>query len=169
MKSFKLIFAIITITITSCNFSKEKNDSSPNKIIFLTNSYSNWLEADKKLGEKESMKYGEKLFDSIFNTYFSECEYADLFQFYMFDTSNGIIDRTRLKKNIEHLNSQQQTIKARINNALMKCQHYLPYDNLNIFIFPSLDTTFSEKLGGISGLTVGSEHIAIFIDFFAKD
>jgi uncharacterized protein YjaZ len=162
------IISVVILLFNNCNTSKEKNNLSTHKILFFTNCYSNWLEADKKLSREESMKLGEKLLDSIFNTYFSKCEYADLFQSYRSDTSNGIIDRASLKKNIEQLNSKQQTIKNRINNALMKCQNYLPYDDLNIFIFPSFDSNSSEKLGGISGLTIGSKHIAIFIDPFAK-
>lgn len=163
-----LILLPVILSLNSCTPPKEKNNLSTHKIIFLTNLYSNWLEVDKKLSPKESIKYGGKLLDSIFDTYFSKCEYAALFQSYRADTSNGIVDRTSLKKTIELLNSQQQTIKDRINNALMKCEDYLPYDNLNIFIFPSFDSTDSEKYGGVGGLTVGSKHITIFIDPFAK-
>ena len=140
---------------------------STHKIIFFTSCYSSWLEADKKLSRKESVKYGEKLLDSIFNVYFSKCEYAGMFQYYGPNTSKGFLDRTSAMKVIEQLNSQQQTIKDRINTALMKCQNYLSYDDLNIFIFPSFDSS-SEKTWGIDGLTIGSKEIIIAINPFAK-
>lgn len=165
MKHF--VFVITIVFFISCQTS-EKSTGSNDKIIFLTGPYSKWIEASKNLSPAQNLKYGKKIMDSLYYTYFSKCEYAYMYKSFSSDTSVSYLDFKSLKKTIELIDAKQQVIQERINKALSKCRNYINYNDLSIFIFPSFDSTSSEKHGGVGGFTVGSKHITIAIDPFAK-
>lgn len=165
MKHF--VFTITIAFFISCQ-TKEKSNDSNDKIIFLTSPYSKWVERSKSLSYSENIKYGERILDSLFYTYFSKCEYSYMYKSFSADTSVTYLDFKSLQKTIELIDAKQQVIQERINKALSKCRDYIDYNDLNIFIFPGFDSASSERSGGVGGFTVGSKHITIAIDPFVK-
>lgn len=169
MKQIKIILTSLTIllTINCCSPNKEKNDLSTNKIIFLTDVYETYLTHEGKNANKETLANKLKdIHEGLFDQYFSKCEYAELLKEESSDSLYALIDPTKYLKIIQGVNSNKKIITERINTVLSKCNEYLPYEGVNIFISVDFgnDTTFYKKFDGIGGVTAGSHQIAITIN-----
>jgi uncharacterized protein YjaZ len=155
---------LLCLLLGNCS-SPEEDDLTTDQIIFLTPYYEEYVKAAKDHNKKYQDSCLRKRREFIFIRYFSKCENAQLFNEDDNDTILINSNPDDLSKAIQLLNTNEQIIKKRIEIALANCYKYLRYDGVRIFVGPSsLKKEWSEKMGGVSGLTPGSKHILLFVD-----
>jgi uncharacterized protein YjaZ len=133
------------------------------KIIFLEDYYRAYLKAIKANYKNRNSIYEERVQDSIFKSYFSKSEYAELVKSQL---SSPIKDTTGLGNHIALIDSNRKKIEGLITSALAESNKYLKNDSLTIYIIPS-DSDMGrimQGMKGISGLTAGSKQIILTLD-----
>jgi uncharacterized protein YjaZ len=162
MKHFA--FIITTLFLISCQ-PNEKINPSTHKIVFLTPYYEAFVKGHKTYNKKSGKVYREKLYELMIKRYFSDCEYIDALSRQQIDTTERF-NADHLGKTLELINLKYKFIREKIDIALLKCNYYLPYDSVTVFIAPNLidREELARKVKGVGGLTVGSKHIILNLD-----
>lgn len=133
------------------------------KIVYLNSYYSNYINAVKKDYSNKRKIYDETILEALKKDFFTKSEYLsfyeDAFTYFVPDTAGMEHVINGIKKN-------KKEIDERISNAVNRCKADLKNDSITFYIQPP-GITGSEmltRMGGITGLTVGSKQILITID-----
>ncbi|MCE3280061.1 MAG: hypothetical protein K0S44_2252 [Bacteroidetes bacterium] len=137
--------------------------TTADKIIFLTDFYTSFIEKVKADNTDADRIYAEDIQNSIYDKHFQKSEYAyivkDVF-------ASPIRNTSDLTKSINRITSNQEIIKTKITGALKNCRQKLSNDSLTIYILPANPDSrmIIEKMIGIMGLTAGSKQIILTIE-----
>lgn len=159
----KFIKLILSTSVLLINFTTTFGQKPSNKIIFLTDLYTTYIEKAKEGNRNVDSLYKEIIQTSIYQNYFLKSEY----NFIVKDFFAGTIKNTsELKKSIDLIALNQETIKGKITGALNKCNQTIAYENLTIYIIPANydRKMIIEGMKGIMGLTAGSKQIILTIE-----
>jgi uncharacterized protein YjaZ len=166
---------ILTILLIILFFACKQSASQPanptpysigggNKVVFLGDYYTDYLNAVKAGSKNKDSLYGNKIQGPIISNYFSSCEYSRLvgFQFY-----SPIQDTTGIRDRISIIYNNREKIEKIIAATLKDCNKYLKNDTLTIYIQPFPGGYMSKiikRMNGIAGITAGSKQIMMTID-----
>ncbi|WP_299314764.1 DUF2268 domain-containing putative Zn-dependent protease [uncultured Aquimarina sp.] len=162
-RNLKLKFLTMVFLISFVNLFGQ---NSNNKIIFLNDIYSDYIETAKNqiidLNDLDNV-YKDKVQSTIINRYFLKSEYSDIVNDYL---SAPIKNITELKKIIERIESNKKRIESKIRSALEKSNSYLKNDGLTIYILPANPDNMAimHSMSGIMGLTAGGKQILLTIE-----
>jgi uncharacterized protein YjaZ len=140
----------------------EKSDASY-KIVYLTAPYKSYIDAVKKDYSNKGKIYDEKLINPLINNYFSKCEYLDLFRY---GYSYFIPDTMGIEHAINGINTNKSEIAEAIHKAVNRSNKYLKEDSITFYVQPPniSKSEILNKMGGVTGMTVGGKHILITVD-----
>lgn len=139
------------------------NDGSHYKIVYLTDYYSNFISAVKKDYSNKRKLYDETILDALKKDFFSNSEYRsfyeDAFTYFVPDTAGMLHVIEGIKKN-------KKEIDNRISRVVNRCKDDLNNDSITFYIQPPgiIGSEMLTRMGGVTGLTVGSKQILITID-----
>lgn len=142
--------------------------TASNKIIFLTDVYTNFVDKVNADSKNSDNIYKENIQNAICDKHFQKSEYADIVKgFFEMPTKNTV----ELNKSINRISLNKEIIEAKINGALKKSNAQLDNDSLIVYILPvTLENRQTiEHMGGIMGLTAGSKQILLTIEPEIKD
>jgi len=166
---YGLTFIIIVLLFgcghqTSQTTDSNKDETPFHKVIYLDKYYTDFLAAVKSDFSNRDKIYNEKVKDALIKDHFSNAEYLD---FVIESFSNPITDTSDLTKFIADLNAHKSEIEKIISSAFNYSNKHLKNNNVNFYIVPltSGDREIIKKMGGVSGLTIGSKQIFFTIDF----
>ncbi len=169
---FKKFIPLVALLLIGCGNKKnsdskdgssEKKDGASYKIVYLTAQYKSYIDAVKKDYSNKGKIYDEKLINPLINNYFSKCEYLDLFRY---GYSYFIPDTMGIEHAINGINANKNEIEEAIHKSINKCSEYLKDDSITFYVQPP-NISRSEilnKMGGVTGMTVGGKHILITVD-----
>lgn len=152
---------------TSQTTGSNKEEAPFHKVIFLDKYYTDFLAAVKSDFSNRDKIYNEKVKDALIKDYFSNAEYPD---FVIENFSHPIADTSGLTIFIADLKAHKSEIEEIISSAFHLCNKHLKNNNITFYIIPlsSDDREIINKMGGVTGLTIGSKQIFLTIDFTVK-
>lgn len=158
----KIKITLLTV-ILSANLATVVGQTTSDKIIFLTNFYTTFIDkanADDKNGDSI---YRESIQNSIYDNYFQKSEYAFIVKDFF---ALPIKNTSELKKSIDRITLNHKVIKTKIIGALKKSRQNIDNDSLTIYIMPvnPKNRKIIEGMTGIMGLTAGSKQIILTIE-----
>lgn len=159
----KNIKITLLTVILSSNLATTFGQITSDKIIFLTDFYTTFIDKAKADNKNVVSIYNENIQTTIYDKYFQKSEYA----FIVKDFFAPIIKNTsELKKSIDRISLNRETIKTKIIGALKKSRQNIDNDSLTIYIIPvNPDSRQVIKvMTGIMGLTAGSKQIILTIE-----
>lgn len=159
-KNLKLKLLIMVILISIANVFGQ---NPSNKIIFLNDYYSTYVDKAENTTTNQEKIYKEKIQTAIINDYFLKSEYSDIVNNFL---SAPIQNTIELKKAIERVNINKKRIERKITSALEKSNTYIKNDSLTIYILPANpdNKAMMHSMNGIMGLTAGSKQILLTIE-----
>ena len=145
------------------NFTATFAQKTPDKIIFLTDVYTTFINDVKTKNESPESVDRETIQTSICDKYFRKSEYGGFVKDFI---AAPIRNTSELKKSIDRISLNEETIKTKIMGALKKSRQNLENDSLAIYIIPVNPDSrqIIEAMGGIMGLTAGSKQIILTIE-----
>jgi uncharacterized protein YjaZ len=158
------IIKITLLTVTlSANLATAFGQTDSDKIIFLTDFYTSFIDKVKADDKSADSIYKENIQTSICDKYFQKSEYAYIVKDFF---AMPIKNTSELSKSIDRIVLNQEKIKTKIIGALKKCRHNLANDSLTIYIIPVNPDSRQviEGMSGIMGLTAGSKQIVLTIE-----
>ncbi|MBN8693073.1 MAG: hypothetical protein J0L69_07730 [Bacteroidetes bacterium] len=149
---------------TSQTTDSNKEDTLFHKVVFLDKYYTDFLTTVKSDFQNRDKIYAEKIKDAIIKDHFSNAEYPD---FVSENFSHPIADTSGLTIFIADLKAHKNEIEKIISSAFNLCNKHLKNNNVTFYIIPlsSDDKEIINKMGGVTGLTIGSKQIFLTIDF----
>ncbi len=156
-KNIKIILLILALS------ARFFGQSSKNKIVFLTDFYSGFINNVKANEIKLDSIYEATIQTAIFNTHFKKSEYAYIVKDFF---AKSIKNTTELKKSVDRISLNEKLITNKILRALKKSKEQLNIDSLTIYIIPADPASRQtiEQMTGIMGLTAGSKQIILTIE-----
>jgi uncharacterized protein YjaZ len=134
-----------------------------NKIVLLTDFYTDYMNAVKTDFKDKDSLYKAKISWPIYNKYFANGEYASLAQmnYYM-----PIMDTTGLAARVAELNNKKEDLIKLVTASLAACNKYLRNDSITVYIEPTggNNKKISDKMNGITAVTTSSKQILLSID-----
>jgi len=157
---FKINFLAVLLL---ANFTATFAQNAPDKIIFLTDVYTTFINEVKTKNKSPESVDRETIQTSICDKYFRKSEYAEFVKDFI---TAPIRNTSELKKSIDRISLNKETIKAKIMGALKKSRQNLDNDSLAIYIIPVNPDSrqIIEAMNGIMGLTAGSKQIILTIE-----
>lgn len=153
------LFTVILLANLVTVFGQTASD----KIIFLTDFYSAFI--DKASTDDKSVEsiYKENVQDPIYDQYFQNSEYAFIVKDFF---SRPITNTSELKRSIDKITLNREVIQSKIIEALKKSRQKIENDNLTIYIIPGNpeNRMLIQGMAGIMGLTAGSKQIILTIE-----
>lgn len=137
--------------------------ANSDKIIFLTDFYTSYIDNAKMSNKSVDSIYKENIQTAICDKYFQKSEYAFIVKDFF---ATPIKNTSELTKSIDRITLNQETIKTKINGALKKSRQNIGNDSLTIYIIPANPDNRSviKAMTGIMGLTAGSKQIILTIE-----
>ncbi len=137
--------------------------TTPDKIIFLTDYYETFVDELNADDKKVDSIYNEKVLTPIYNRYFKKSEYSAIVKDFIASPINNIFE---LKQSIDRISKNKTTIENKIIGALNKSRLSMANEGLTIYVIPvnpNLKQVI-EGMSGIMGLTAGSKQIILTIE-----
>jgi uncharacterized protein YjaZ len=155
-------FPLLTV-ILSANLATTFGQTTSDKIIFLTEFYTEFINKVKVDEKNRDSIYKVEIQDLIFNKYFQKSEYSYIVKDFFAPTIKNIPE---LKKSIERISLYKEEISSKIIGALNKSRQSINNDSLTIYIIPvnAESRQIIEAMSGIMGLTAGSKQIILTIE-----
>ncbi|RTY86316.1 DUF2268 domain-containing putative Zn-dependent protease [Flavobacterium sp. GT3R68] len=159
----KIIKTTFLTVILLANLVPTFGQTTSDKIIFLTDFYTTFLNKAKADNKSADSIYKETIHTSIYDKYFKKSEYGYIVKDFL---ATPIKNTSELKKSIDRISLNQETIKAKIAGALKKSRQNIDNDSLTIYIIPVNPDSrqLIEGMTGIMGLTAGSKQIILTIE-----
>lgn len=159
-KNIKIILLTLVLFTT---LPKSYGQSNTNKIVFLTDLYTGFLNNVKANEKKRDSIYEATIQTAIFNTHFQKSEYAYIVKDFF---AKSIKNTTELKKCVDRISLNEKLITTKVLGALKKSKEQLNNDSLTIYIIPADPASRQtiEQMTGIMGLTAGSKQIILTIE-----
>lgn len=153
-----LLTVLLSIKLTT-TFGQTNAD----KIIFLTDFYTSFIDKVKMSNKSVDSIYKENIQTAICDKYFQKSEYAFIVKDFF---ATPIKNTSELTKSIDRITLNQETIKTKIIGALKKSRQNIGNDSLTIYIIPVNPDSRSviKAMTGIMGLTAGSKQIILTIE-----
>ena len=153
-----LLTVLLSIKLTT-TFGQTNAD----KIIFLTDFYTSFIDKLKMSNKSVDSIYKENIQTAICDKYFQKSEYAFIVKDFF---ATPIKNTSELAKSINRITLNQETIKTKIIGALKKSRQNIGNDSLTIYIIPVNPDSRSviKAMTGIMGLTAGSKQIILTIE-----
>lgn len=157
------IKVILLTAILSISFIISYGQTTSDKIIFLTDHYTDFINKVKANDKNTDSLYKACIQNTICDKYFKKSEYADIVRDLY---ATPIRNTTELSKSIDRLAQNQEKIKNKIIGTLKKSREYIKNDSLTIYIIPANydGRMVIEAMSGIMGLTAGSKQIILTIE-----
>lgn len=137
--------------------------TNTDKIIFLTDFYTTFIDKVKLGNKSVDSIYKESIQTTIFDKHFQKSEYAFIVNDFF---AMPIKNTSELTKSINRITLNQEPIRTIINGALKNSRQNIDNDSLTIYIIPvnpdSRDVI--KAMNGIMGLTAGSKQIILTIE-----
>lgn len=158
----KIKITLFTIML-SANLATTFGQTTADKIIFLTDYYTTFIDKVRADNKNLDSIYKENIQNSIYDKYFQKSEYAFIVKDFFEPT---IKNTSELKKSIDKITLNRETIKNKIIDALKKSRQNIDIDSLTIYIIPINPESRQviEAMSGIMGLTAGSKQIILAIE-----
>lgn len=159
----KIIKITLLAVTLSANLATAFGQTASDKIIFLTDFYTSFIDKVKADDKNADNIYKENIQSTICDKYFQKSEYAYIVKDFF---AMPIKNTTELSKSIERIVLNQETIKTKIIGALKKSRQNIDNDSLTIYIIPvnPENRQIIEGMTGIMGLTAGSKQIILTIE-----
>lgn len=159
----KIIKITLLAVTLSANLATAFGQTASDKIIFLTDFYTSFIDKVKADDKSAANIYKENIQSTICDKYFQKSEYAYIVKDFF---AMPIKNTTELSKSIERIVLNQETIKTKIIGALKKSRQNIDNDSLTIYIIPvnPENRQIIEGMTGIMGLTAGSKQIILTIE-----
>ncbi len=169
---FKKLLPLFALALIACGGKKnadgknevkgEKNDASY-KIVYLTPQYTKFVDGVKADYQNKRKIFDEILLDPLVNGDFSKCEYLDMFRF---GYSYFVPDTVGMPRIINDINKNKAEIDEAIHKAITKSNTYITNDSITFYVQPPniANSDILTRMGGVSGMAVGSKHILLSID-----
>lgn len=153
-----LLTVLLSIKLTTI-----LGQTSGDKIIFLTDFYTSFVDKVKMNSKSVDSIYKETIQTGVCQKHFQKSEYAFLVKDFF---AAPIKNTSELTKSIDRLTLNQETIKTKITGALKKSRQNISNDSLTIYIIPVNPDSKSiiKAMTGIMGLTAGSKQIILTIE-----
>jgi uncharacterized protein YjaZ len=147
----------------SANLATTFGQTTSDKIIFLTEFYTAFIDKVKEDERNLDSVYKEAVQTLIYKKYFQKSEYSSFVKDWFAPTIKNIPE---LKKSIERISLNNEKIRSKIIGALNKSRQSIDNDSLTIYIIPvnPEGRQFIEGMTGIMGLTAGSKQIILTIE-----
>lgn len=155
--SIKIALFILLVNLTAFG------QTTSNKIIFLNDFYTTFIEKLKGHDKSADSIYKENIQTAICNNYFQKSEYGYIVKdFFAIPTKNT----TELKKSMDRIILNKELIITKINGSLKKSNAQLKNDSLTIYVMPANPEGRQtiEQMKGVMGLTAGSKQIILAIE-----
>jgi len=154
---------ILLAIILSANLSTAFGQTTSDKIIFLTDYYTTFIEKVNVDDNNRDSIYKEIIQNSIYDRYFQKSEYAFIVKDFF---APPIKNTSELKKSIDKIDENRELIKTKIIGALKMSRGYIDNDSLTIYIMPvnPENRKIIDGMTGIMGLTAGSKQIILTIE-----
>lgn len=134
-----------------------------NKVVFLCDYYSAYLDAVRKGCKNTDSLYTNVVSNPVLKKYFMSCEMYELIQGQFAYTK---LDTTGLAARISSIMSKKDVIEKALTTAFVDCNKYLKNDSITVFITPfggGYMEKIIRKMGGIAAVTPGSKVIVLTI------
>lgn len=133
------------------------------KIIFLTDSYSSFLDQAQINDKDAESSYQESIQTAIYEKYFQKSEYAAIAESFLAISTKDIEE---LRGSIDRINSNRKKIEAGILKALKNSRQYINNGRLSIYIIPvnPESKNIIQSMKGVMGLTAGSKQIILVVE-----
>ncbi len=154
---------ILLAIILSANLSTAFGQTTSDKIIFLTDYYTTFIEKVNVDDNNRDSIYKEVIQNSIYDKYFQKSEYAFIVKDFF---APPIQNTSELKKSIDKIDENRELIKTKIIGALKMSRGNIDNDSLTIYIMPvnPENRKIIDGMSGIMGLTAGSKQIILTIE-----
>lgn len=171
----KLLLFILILSFVGCGQHAKRNMAhdipqptvyttpAGDKIVFLEDYYRVYLKDIKIDYKNRNIIYEQAIKDTIFNKYFSKCEYAGLISDKL---STPIRDTTELGNYVYEIGYNRAKIEELVTSALAESRKYLKDDSITIYIIPAdydIEKTIN-GMGGVLSSKAGSKEMLITID-----
>jgi uncharacterized protein YjaZ len=155
-------FTLLTVML-SANLATTFGQPTPDKIVFLTEFYTAFIDKVKADEKNCDSIYKEEVQTLIYKKYFQKSEYSSFVKDFFAPT---IKNTPELKKSIERISLNNEKIRSKITGALNKSRQSIDNDSLTIYIIPVNPERrqIIEAMAGIMGLTAGSKQIILTIE-----
>jgi len=155
-------FTLLTVML-SANLATTFGQTTSDKIIFLTEFYTEFIDKVKADEKNRDSIYKEEVQTLIHKKYFQQSEYSFFVKDWFAPTIKNIPE---LKKSIERISLNNEKIRSKIIGALNKSRQSIDNDSLTIYIIPVNPESrqIIEAMTGIMGLTAGSKQIILTIE-----
>ncbi len=162
----QICFLIFSIACTNSPIEEAQYEFRLNEgdsVIFLSPYFSQFVNQAKNDPEKLNSYYDAIIKDSLYHNYFVGKGTEGIISGII---SNPISNLEDFDSNIVQLNLNIQSIVSEITKALEASRKYISNTKLSIYVFPSDPSNFKSMqiMGGVSGITVSSKNILLFID-----
>jgi uncharacterized protein YjaZ len=153
-----LLTVLLSVKLTM-TFGQTNTD----KIIFLTDVYTTFIDKVKTDNRSLDSIYKENIQSTIYDKHFQKSEYNFIVKDFF---ATPIKNTSELAKSIDRITLNQETIKTKIIGALKKSRQNIDNDSLTIYIIPVNPDSRSviKAMTGIMGLTAGSKQIILTIE-----
>ena len=153
---------LLTIML-SASLATTSGQTTSDKIIFLTDFYTTFIDKVKTDDKSGDSIYKENIQNPICNKYFQKSEYAIIVKDFF---ATPIKNTSEIEKSIDRIALSREVIKTKIIGALKKSRQYIDNDSLTIYIIPVNPESRQviEGMTGIMGLTAGSKQIILTIE-----
>ncbi len=154
---------ILLAIILSANLSTAFGQTTSDRIIFLTDYYTTFIEKVNVDDDNRDSIYKEIIQNSIYEKYFQKSEYAFIVKDFFAPPIKNI---SELKKSIDKIDENRELIKTKIIGALKMSRGNIDNDSLTIYIMPvnPENRKIIDGMTGIMGLTAGSKQIILTIE-----
>ena len=154
-----LFLSVFMLSVSSSFGQKHSRD----KIIFLNDHYSNFVNAVKKDAGSQNAAYQETVQTPIFKTHFSASDYAFVVNS---NLATPIRNISGLQGTLDRIKTHEGSIKENVLSALRDSRKLLKSGDQFIYILPANpDSRFlMEKMGGVMGLTAGRNQILLYVE-----
>jgi len=160
----KINIKITLLTVMlSANLATTFGQTTSDKIIFLTEFYTEFIDKVKADEKNRDSIYKEEVQTLIHKKYFQKSEYSSFVKDWFAPTIKNIPE---LKKSIERISLNSEKIRSKIIGSLNKSRQSIDNDSLTIYIIPVNPESRQviEAMTGIMGLTAGSKEIILTIE-----
>lgn len=159
----KIIKITLLTVMLSANLTTTFGQTTSDKIIFLTDFYTTFIDKVKADDKNVDSIYKENIQTLICDKYFLKSEYAFIVKDFF---APPIKNTSELKKSIDRIALNRDAIKTKIIGALKKSRQDIDNDSLTIYIIPVNPESRQviEGMTGIMGLTASSKQIILTIE-----
>lgn len=170
---FKRLLPLFVLLLAACGGDKEKTQNNSDakesnkdtryKIVYLTPQYQKFVDGVKADYQNKRKVFEKTLLDPLVNGDFSKCEYLDMFRF---GYSYFVPDTVGIPRIINNINKNKAEIDEAIHKAVNKSSAYISNDSITFYVQPPniANSDILTRMGGVSGMAVGSKHILLSVD-----